>query len=101
MEYLRATTAYVAPLFIVMSPVLSYGDQGLSMHRNKSSAGFSLDIPLIMLVASFFRCAVVAPDRPAQTLTSPLQDRLLPRRAIRHESADTIDAHGGRADSPA
>lgn len=25
------------------------------MHRNKSSAGFSLDIPLIMLVASLFR----------------------------------------------
>ncbi|CAI4210403.1 unnamed protein product [Parascedosporium putredinis] len=27
----------------------------MSMHRNKSSAGFSLDIPLIMLVASFLK----------------------------------------------
>ena len=48
-------TGYLAPLFIVASPVLSYADQIMSMRRNRSSAGFSLDIPLIMLVASFFR----------------------------------------------
>ncbi|PHH71282.1 hypothetical protein CDD80_5391 [Ophiocordyceps camponoti-rufipedis] len=53
--WLAACAGYVAPLFIVMSPILSYGDQAMSMHRAKSSAGFSLDIPLIMLVASFFR----------------------------------------------
>ncbi|KAM4056076.1 PQ loop repeat domain-containing protein [Hirsutella rhossiliensis] len=53
--WLAACAAYVAPLFIVISPILSYGDQALAMHRNKSSAGFSLDIPLIMLVASLFR----------------------------------------------
>ncbi|PFH55067.1 hypothetical protein XA68_10857 [Ophiocordyceps unilateralis] len=53
--WLAACAGYVAPLFIVLSPILSYGDQALSMHRAKSSAGFSLDIPLIMLVASFFR----------------------------------------------
>ncbi|KJZ80529.1 hypothetical protein HIM_00379 [Hirsutella minnesotensis 3608] len=53
--WLAACAAYLAPLFIIASPVLSYGDQAMSMHRNKSSAGFSLDIPLIMLVASLFR----------------------------------------------
>lgn len=50
---------YVAPLFIVMSPILSYSDQVISMQRNKSSAGFSLDIPLIMLVASFLRSETI------------------------------------------
>lgn len=55
LQWLKAFAGYVAPIFLIMSPVLSYSDQALSMHRNKSSAGFSLDIPLIMLVASFFR----------------------------------------------
>jgi hypothetical protein len=54
-------TGYVAPFFIIMSPILSYSDQAVSMHRNKSSAGFSLDIPLIMLVASILK---YAPSRP-------------------------------------
>lgn len=60
MSWLSACAGYIAPFFIVVSPILSYGDQALSMHRNKSSAGFSLDIPLIMLIASFFRCARTA-----------------------------------------
>ena len=33
----------------------SYADQILSMHRTRSSAGFSLDIPLIMLTASILK----------------------------------------------
>jgi len=37
---------------IISSPITSYADQIYSIHRNRSSAGFSLDIPLIMLVAS-------------------------------------------------
>lgn len=41
----------------MLSPLTSYTDQILSIHRTKSSAGFSLDIPLIMLVASMFRWA--------------------------------------------
>lgn len=48
-------TGYVAPVFIIISPITSYADQTLSIHKNKSSAGFSLDIPLIMLVASILR----------------------------------------------
>jgi len=48
-------TGYIAPIFIIISPITSYADQTVSMHRNKSSAGFSLDIPLIMLVASLMR----------------------------------------------
>ncbi|KOS19764.1 putative membrane protein [Escovopsis weberi] len=55
MSWIASITGYVAPLFIVLSPILSYGDQALSMHRKKTSAGFSLDIPLIMLIASLFR----------------------------------------------
>ena len=55
MGWFTDLTGFVAPFFIVMSPILSYSDQAISMHRNKSSAGFSLDIPLIMLVASFLR----------------------------------------------
>ncbi|EFW16068.1 hypothetical protein D8B26_006205 [Coccidioides posadasii str. Silveira] len=46
---------YAAPLFLVISPILSYADQIYSIQRTKSSAGFSLDIPLIMLVASIFK----------------------------------------------
>ncbi|KUI71000.1 PQ-loop repeat-containing protein 1 [Cytospora mali] len=55
MRWLTSLAGYIAPIFLILSPILSYGDQAMSMHRNKSSAGFSLDIPLIMLVASFFR----------------------------------------------
>lgn len=40
---------------IATSPITSYGDQIYSMHRSRSSAGFSLDIPLIMLVASILK----------------------------------------------
>lgn len=55
MSWLTELTGILAPFFIIMSPILSYSDQIISMHRSKSSAGFSLDIPLIMLVASFLR----------------------------------------------
>ncbi|KAH8773213.1 hypothetical protein BGZ57DRAFT_759220 [Hyaloscypha finlandica] len=48
-------TGFVAPIFIIISPITSYADQTYSMHRTKSSAGFSLDIPLIMLVASILK----------------------------------------------
>lgn len=65
MGWFTDLTGFVAPFFIVMSPVLSYSDQAISMHRNKSSTGFSLDIPLIMLVASFLRS--VSPDEPPWT----------------------------------
>jgi len=46
-------TAGVASL--ITSPLTSYSDQIYSIHKNKSSAGFSLDIPLIMLVASILK----------------------------------------------
>lgn len=48
----------IAPLFIATSPVTSYADQIYSIHKTRSSAGFSLDIPLIMLVASILKCVV-------------------------------------------
>ncbi|PKY03892.1 hypothetical protein P168DRAFT_290999 [Aspergillus campestris IBT 28561] len=46
---------YGAPIFLVTSPVTSYADQILSIHRTRTSAGFSLDIPLIMLLASILK----------------------------------------------
>ncbi|KAL3422931.1 PQ-loop repeat-containing protein 1 [Phlyctema vagabunda] len=55
MGFFTTFSGFVAPLFLILSPITSYGDQTLSMHRAKSSAGFSLDIPLIMLVASMLR----------------------------------------------
>jgi len=35
------------------SPLTSYGDQILAMRRRKSSAGFSIDVCGIMLVARY------------------------------------------------
>ncbi|KAH6611062.1 hypothetical protein Trco_001082 [Trichoderma cornu-damae] len=55
MSWLATCAGYIAPIFIILSPIISYGDQAVSMHRKKTSAGFSLDIPLIMLIASLFR----------------------------------------------
>lgn len=53
--WLASFAGYLTPIFLVLSPLLSYSDQAYSMHRNRSSAGFSLDIPLIMLIASICR----------------------------------------------
>ncbi|KAH6655275.1 hypothetical protein BKA67DRAFT_534208 [Truncatella angustata] len=55
MPFLQALTGYIAPVFLIASPIISYADQALSMSRKRSSSGFSLDIPLIMLVACVFR----------------------------------------------
>ncbi|KAK4239656.1 hypothetical protein C8A03DRAFT_32258 [Achaetomium macrosporum] len=55
MGWLTTLSGYLTPAFLILSPVLSYSDQAISMHRTRSSAGFSLDIPLIMLVASLLR----------------------------------------------
>lgn len=67
MSFFTAFIGFLAPLFIALSPVLSYGDQALAMHRSKSSAGFSLDIPLIMLVASFLRYVIASARAPPTT----------------------------------
>ena len=40
---------------MILSPITSYADQIIAIHRSKSSDGFSLDIPLIMLVASILK----------------------------------------------
>jgi hypothetical protein len=40
---------------LITSPITSYADQIYSIHQTRSSAGFSLDIPLIMLLASFLK----------------------------------------------
>ena len=39
----------------MISPLTSYTDQIFSINRTRTSAGFSLDIPLIMLTASILK----------------------------------------------
>ncbi|KAJ6110386.1 hypothetical protein N7486_002621 [Penicillium sp. IBT 16267x] len=55
MYLIQLAIDYAAPVFLISSPLTSYLDQILSIHRSRSSAGFSLDIPLIMLVASILK----------------------------------------------
>ncbi|KAH3965912.1 hypothetical protein HBI70_132760 [Parastagonospora nodorum] len=55
MGFINEIVKNIAPIFIATSPITSYGDQIYSMHRTRSSAGFSLDIPLIMLLASILK----------------------------------------------
>ena len=55
MSLVKWAVTHIAPVFIVTSPVTSYADQIWSMNKARSSAGFSLDVPLIMLVASILK----------------------------------------------
>jgi hypothetical protein len=86
-------TGFVAPIFIIISPITSYADQTYSIHRTKSSAGFSLDITLIMLVASMLRCAGTSGFPNQVILTEYLQSVLLSRRKIRRGFAHTSIHH--------
>lgn len=52
---LKTASANHASDSLISSPLTSYADQILSIHRSRSSMGFSLDIPLIMLVASILK----------------------------------------------
>ena len=55
MSLVRWAITRIAPIFIVTSPVTSYADQIWSINKTRSAAGFSLAIPLIMLVASILK----------------------------------------------
>ena len=55
MTLLKWVFTHIVPVFIMTSPVTSYADQIWSISKKRSSAGFSLDIPLIMLVASILK----------------------------------------------
>lgn len=55
MTLLSWVVKHIAPVFIVTSPVTSYADQIWSISKTRSSKGFSLDIPLIMLVSSILK----------------------------------------------
>lgn len=54
---------YAFSAFLVLSPLTSYLDTILSIHKNKSSSGFSIDVCGIMLVASFLRINFWIGDR--------------------------------------
>jgi solute carrier family 66, member 2 len=56
-------------VFFLTSPLTSYGDQILSMRRRKSSAGFSIDVSGIMLVA---RSLYYPPPPIADTILMPV-----------------------------
>jgi hypothetical protein len=55
MNFVKWAVTHVAPVFLVTSPITSYADQIWSISKKRSSAGFSLDIPLIMLVSSILK----------------------------------------------
>ncbi|QIX01783.1 hypothetical protein AMS68_007300 [Peltaster fructicola] len=55
MNIFKLVLTTIAPLFIISSPITSYADQIWSIHKTRSSAGFSLDIPLIMLTCSILK----------------------------------------------
>ena len=61
MSFLNAIIKNIAPLFIATSPITSYADQIYSIHKTRSSTGFSIDIPLIMLVASILKYVLSLP----------------------------------------
>ncbi|KYK56778.1 PQ loop repeat protein [Drechmeria coniospora] len=103
MGWFAGCMAYVAPFFIIMSPILSYGDQALSMHRKRSSAGFSLDIPLIMLIASMLRIfywpgARFDASLLVQSLIMVAVQLLLLKIALDHRPAPS--SKGGEASTP-
>ncbi|KAL9102027.1 MAG: hypothetical protein Q9163_002782 [Psora crenata] len=55
MAFLAPLISSLSPLFLILSPLTSYIDQILAINRNRNSAGFTLDIPLIMLTASILK----------------------------------------------
>ena len=69
MSLVKWTITHIAPVFIVTSPVTSYADQIWSINKSRSSAGFSLDIPLIMLVSSVLK-SVCYPSPNAEVPTT-------------------------------
>ena len=56
------TSLHTNAYSLVTSPITSYADQVYSIYRNRSSAGFSLDIPLIMLVSSILKYGTLSND---------------------------------------
>lgn len=81
MSLVKWIVQHLAPIFIVTSPVTSYADQIWSVSKSRSSAGFSLDIPLIMLVSSLLK--YVSTSHPLFCLTAhPVQTLLLAWRTI-------------------
>jgi len=67
---------------LITSPVTSYADQIYSIHRSRTSAGFSLDIPLIMLLASILKYADTKSGQGYECGLTHLQDILLVRSAL-------------------
>lgn len=63
MPVISAIFSYGFSAFLVVSPLTSYLDTIISIHRNKSSSGFSMDVCGIMLVASLLRINFWLGDR--------------------------------------
>ncbi|KAJ5795233.1 hypothetical protein N7457_001832 [Penicillium paradoxum] len=87
---------YAAPVFLVSSPVTSYADQIFSIHRTRSSAGFSLDIPLIMLIASILKVFFWFGEYYSGTLLTQAIVMIVVQIAMLKVALDNRPSTGGR-----
>ncbi|CAG8157956.1 unnamed protein product [Penicillium salamii] len=87
---------YAAPVFLVTSPVTSYADQILSIHRTRSSAGFSLDIPLIMLVSSVLKVYYWFGEYYSYTLLTQAIVMIVVQSLLLKVALDNRPSSGGR-----
>ncbi|KAF2455550.1 hypothetical protein BDY21DRAFT_365309 [Lineolata rhizophorae] len=111
MGFLQGVITTIAPIFLVTSPITSYADQIYSIHSKRSSAGFSLDIPLIMLTASILKVfywftAHYDTSLLLQSVLMILIQLLLLHVSLRHRPSPTAhapfsnpDAHAGSSPS--
>lgn len=105
MTLLSWVVKHIAPVFIVTSPVTSYADQIWSISKTRSSKGFSLDIPLIMLVSSILKYGFpyshsipvnLYTYNTCMSLTPRNQALLLVWRPLRHAPPDPSGQHDSR-----
>ena len=94
---------------LITSPITSYAHQILSIHRDRTSAGFALEIPLIMLTASIMKyvtCSMVISSGVTGLVFKKLnipqiahdlhtaQNLLLARCTLRNIASDSSNAYG-------
>ncbi|KAJ5948995.1 hypothetical protein N7454_002302 [Penicillium verhagenii] len=96
MYLIQLAIEYAAPFFLISSPLTSYLDQILSIHRSRSSAGFSLDIPLIMLVASILKVFYWFGEYYSKALLSQAVVMVIVQSALLKVALDNRPASGGK-----
>ncbi|KAJ5647262.1 hypothetical protein N7490_003634 [Penicillium lividum] len=96
MYLIQAALEYGAPFFLISSPLTSYLDQILSIHRSRSSAGFSLDIPLIMLVASILKVFYWFGEYYSKALLAQAMVMIMVQSALLKVALDNRPATGAK-----